>query len=276
MSAACRVVGISRQSVYQAVARMECRRTELSVIKEWVLYWRKFMPQLGTRKLYKLIKQKLIEHEIKLGRDGFFTYLKSEGLLVKPKKSFIKTTFSKHWMKKHPNLLKEEGLHNAEHVLVSDITYLESDQGVHYLSLVTDSGSRKIVGHHLSLDMRAENVVKALKMAVKDKRYVENSVHHSDRGVQYCSAIYQDELKANGIQPSMTDGYDCYQNALAERINGILKQEFLIYRCKTIEELKILVAESIKIYNEMRPHLSLNMETPNQVHNRKGQLLELA
>tara|TARA_Y100000588_G_scaffold331853_1_gene369727 strand:- start:61 stop:456 length:396 start_codon:yes stop_codon:yes gene_type:complete len=121
-------VGISRQSVYQAVARMECRRTELSVIKEWVLYWRKFMPQLGTRKLHKLIKQKLIEHEIKLGRDGFFTYLKSEGLLVKPKKSFIKTTFSKHWMKKHPNLLREEDLHNAEHVLVSDITYLESER----------------------------------------------------------------------------------------------------------------------------------------------------
>ncbi len=269
-------MGISRQSVYQAVSRMECRRAELSIIKDWVLYWRKYMPQIGTRKLYTLIKPKLVEHGIKLGRDGFFTYLKSEGLLVKPKKSFTKTTFSKHWMKKHPNLLKEEGLHNAEHVLVSDITYLESDQGVHYLSLVTDSSTRKIVGHHLSLDMRAENVVKALKMAVKDKRYAGNSVHHSDRGLQYCSAIYQNELNANGIQPSMTDGYDCYQNALAERINGILKQEFLLYRCKTIEELKILVTESINIYNEMRPHLALDMETPNAVHNRKGQLRELA
>ena len=113
-------------------------------------------------------------------------------------------------------------------------------------------------------------------MAVKDKRYAGNSVHHSDRGLQYCSAIYQNELNANGIQPSMTDGYDCYQNALAERINGILKQEFLLYRCKTIEELKILVTESINIYNEMRPHLALDMETPNAVHNRKGQLRELA
>jgi len=269
-------VGISRQSVYQAVSRMECRRAELSIIKEWVLYWRKFMPKIGTRKLYKLLKPKLVEHGIKLGRDGFFTYLRSEGLLVKPKKSFTKTTFSKHWMKKHPNLLKEEGLHNAEHVLVSDITYLESDQGVHYLSLVTDSGSRKIVGHHLSSDMKAENVVKALKMAVKDNRYKGNAVHHSDRGLQYCSAIYQKELTAYGIHPSMTDGYDCYQNALAERINGILKQEFLLYRCKTIEELKILVTESINIYNEMRPHLALDMETPNAVHNRKGQLRELA
>ncbi|QVK24346.1 IS3 family transposase [Shewanella dokdonensis] len=276
LAAACRAASISRQSVYQAVARMESRRAELSVIKDWVLYWRKYMPRLGTRKLYSLIKPKLVEHDIKLGRDGFFTYLRREGLLVKPKKSYTKTTFSKHWMKKHPNLLKVEGLHDAEHVLVSDITYLESDQGVHYLSLVTDAVSRKIVGHHLSTDMKADGVVKALKMAVRDKRYIANAVYHSDRGVQYCSAVYQDELIANHIQPSMTDGYDCYQNALAERVNGILKQEFFLYRCKTLEELKIVVRESIAIYNEMRPHLSLDMATPNQVHNRKGQLRELA
>ena len=161
---------------------MESRRAELSVIKDWVQYWRKYMPRLGARKLYTLIKSRLVEHDIKLGRDGFFTYLRSEGLLVKPKKSYTKTTFSKHWMKKHPNLLKEEGMHDAEHVLVSDITYLESDQGVHYLSLVTDASSRKIVGHHVSKDMKAESVVKALKMAIKDKRYIGNAVHHSDRG----------------------------------------------------------------------------------------------
>jgi putative transposase len=124
--------------------------------------------------------------------------------------------------------------------------------------------------------MKADSVVKALKMAVRYKRYIANAVHHSDRGVQYCSAVYQKELLANHIQPSMTDGYDCYQNALAERVNGILKQEFLLYRCKTLAELKILVKGSIEIYNEMRPYLSLNMETPNQVHRRRGQLLELA
>lgn len=251
---------------------MENQIAKLSVVQ----YWRKFMPQLGTRKLYKLIKPKLLEYDIKLGRDGLFTYLRNEGLLVKSKKSFIKTTFSKHWMKKHPNLLKEKGLHDAEYVLASDITYLESDRGVHYLSLVTDAGSRKIVGHHLSSDMKAESVVKALKMAVRDKRYSANAVHHSDRGLQYSSGVFQNILQANHIQPSMIDGYDCYQKALAERVNGILKQEFLLYRCKTQEELKILVRELIAIYNEMRPHLSLNMETPNQVHNRKGQLRELA
>ncbi|WP_107948101.1 IS3 family transposase [Shewanella baltica] len=258
LAAACRAAGMSRQGIYQAVARMESRRAELSVIKDWVQYWRKYMPRLGARKLYTLIKSKLVEHDIKLGRDGFFTYLRREGLLVKPKKSYTKTTFSKHWMKKHPNLLKEEGLHDAEHVLV------------------TDASSRKIVGHHVSKDMKAESVVKALKMAIKDKRYIGNAVHHSDRGLQYCSAVYQNALQASQIQPSMTDGYDCYQNALAERVNGILKQEFLLHRCRTFAELKILVRESIAIYNDMRPHLSLNMATPNQVHNRKGQLLELA
>lgn len=234
------------------------------------------MPRLGARKLYKLIQPQLLNQGIKLGRDGFFAYLRSEGLLVKPKKSYTKTTFSKHWMKKHPNLLKEEGLHYAEHVLVSDITYVESEQGVHYLSLVTDADSRRIVGHHLSSDMKSESVVKALKMAIKDKRYINNAVHHSDRGLQYCSTVYQDVLTTNGIRPSMTDGYDCYQNALAERINGILKQEFLLYRCKTMKELEILVKESVKIYNEMRPHLSLEMNTPDHVHNRKGRLLEPA
>ncbi|WP_139294740.1 IS3 family transposase [Salinivibrio sp. ES.052] len=276
LAAACRATGISRQGVYQAVARMESRRAELSIIRDWVQYWRKYMPRLGARKLYALVKPKLAEHEIKLGRDGFFSYLRSEGLLVKPKKSYTKTTCSKHWMKKHPNLLKEDGLHDAAHVLVSDITYVESDQGVHYLSLVTDANSRKIVGHHVSEDMKVDNVVKALKMAVKDKRYIGNAVHHSDRGSQYCSAVYQSALQESQIQPSMTDGYDCYQNALAERVNGILKHEFLLYRCKTLTELKILVKESIAIYNEMRPHLSLSMATPNQVHNKKGQLLELA
>ncbi|MFM2478266.1 IS3 family transposase [Celerinatantimonas sp. MCCC 1A17872] len=276
LAAACRATGISRQSIYQAVERMASRRATLSVIKDWVLYWRRFMPRLGTRKLYTLIKPKLVDQDIKLGRDGFFAYLRSQGLLVKPKRSFTKTTDSKHWMRKYPNLLKEGRQPHAAHVLVSDITYVESDQGVHYLSLVTDASSRKIVGHHLSKDMKADNVVKALQMAVKDKRYLGNAVHHSDRGVQYCSAVYQNVLQKNRIQPSMTDGYDCYQNALAERVNGILKQEFLIYRCKTLAELAKLVRESIAIYNELRPHLSLNMETPNQVHNRKGQLLELA
>lgn len=226
------------------------------------------MPRLGTRKLYQLIKPQLIEAGIKLGRDGLFAYLQDQQMLVKPRKNYTKTTHSKHWMKKHPNLLKALEISQPEQVLVSDITYVESDEGVHYLSLVTDASSRKIMGHELSWDMKAENVVKALHKATRACNQTEAVIHHSDRGVQYCSWLYQEALRVNGMVPSMTDGYDCYQNALAERVNGILKQEFLLYRCKTFAELKALVDESIAIYNQMRPHLSLGMKTPEEVHSK--------
>lgn len=229
------------------------------------------MPQVGTRKLYKLIKPELMERKIKLGRDGLFTYLRLHNLLVKPKKNYTKTTNSKHWMRKHPNLLKEYKATKAEEVFVSDITYLKSDEGTHYLSLTTDAYSRRIMGYELSGEMKASDVVKALKMAIKNKRCSHQAIHHSDRGLQYCSDEYQQALNQHNIMPSMTDGYDCYQNALAERVNGILKQEFLMYECKDINELKQLVEESIYIYNEIRPHLSLGMKTPNQVHYEKGQ-----
>lgn len=232
------------------------------------------MPRLGTRKLYFLLKQKFIEQGIKLGRDGFFDYLRSERLLVKPKRSYVKTTYSKHWMKKHPNLLKELVVKKPEDVFVSDITYVQTENGVHYLSLVTDACSRKIMGYELSDEMKATDVVKALDMAIANRLYERETIHHSDRGLQYCSGIYQQTLSEHRIKPSMTDGYDCYQNALAERVNGILKQEFLLYQCKNISELTELVDESIYIYNNMRPHLSLSMQTPNEVH-EKGQQLAL-
>lgn len=270
MSRACKLLGITRQAIYQRVHRDNARALELAPVKSMVLEIRRFMPRLGGKKLYFLLKPKFIEQGIKLGRDGFFSYLKHEKLLVKPKRSYTKTTFSKHWMRKHPNLLKELRPKAAETVFVSDITYVQSEQGVHYLSLVTDAYSRKIMGYELSDEMKATDVVKALDMTVENRQYQCEAIHHSDRGLQYCSQVYQDKLNKNHITPSMTDGYDCYQNALAERINGILKQEFLLYKCQNLEELKQLVEESILIYNEMRPHLSLGMKTPNQVH-KKGQ-----
>lgn len=237
---------------------------------------RRFMPRLGTRKLYYLIKPALCERGIKLGRDGLFDYLREADLLVKPKRSYTKTTFSKHWMRKHPNLLQEVNADQPETVFVSDITYVESDEGVHYLSLVTDACTRKIMGYEVSREMKASDVVKALKMAVRSRLNTAPLIHHSDRGVQYCSSEYQQVLRDYDIKPSMTDGYDCYQNALAERINGILKQEFLLYRCKSFEELKVLVEQSVSIYNRLRPHLSLGMKTPEDVHEKASSLWELA
>lgn len=264
----CRLFGISPQAIYQAEKRQQQRHQVLSPVKALVQHWRQRMPRLGTRKLYELIKPELDRLNIKLGRDGLFDYLRQEGMLVKPKRCYTKTTLSKHWMKKHPNLYQDLDVERTEQAFVSDITYLESDEGVHYLSLVTDAHSRKIMGHHLSRDMKAESVVKALEQAIRSRCHHAPLIHHSDRGVQYCSAVYQAQLAANDIAPSMTDGYDCYQNALAERVNGILKQEFLLYRCKSFDELGVLVAESIDTYNRYRPHLSLGMKTPEEVHKK--------
>lgn len=276
MSKACRLIGISRQAIYQREKRVAERKAELEPVKDWVMQYRRFMSQLGTRKLYHLIKPTLEKQHIKLGRDGLFDYLRDAGLLIKPRRSYTKTTFSKHWMHKYPNLLKGTRVDKPEQVFVSDITYLESDEGVHYLSLVTDACSRKIMGYEVSREMKSADVVQALKMAIKARQTHRLLIHHSDRGVQYCSSDYQRVLEQNNIRPSMTDGYDCYQNALAERVNGILKQEFLLHRCKSFEELKLLVEQSINVYNRLRPHLSLGMKTPEEVHKKASSVLELA
>lgn len=268
LSRCCRLFGISRQAIYQRWARSERRSQELSVIKPLVQSIRMRMPRIGTRKLYYLLKREFVKREIKIGRDALFDYLRSESMLIRPKKNYTKTTFTNHWLRKHPNLLPVIKIKRPEQVFVSDITYLKTGQGTHYLSLITDAFSRKIVGYHLSDDLNTESVAKALKMAIKQRSTNQALIHHSDRGIQYCASIYQELLQNNHIQPSMTDGYDCYQNALAERMNGILKQEFLIYQCETKQELKKLINESIYIYNNDRPHLSLKMKTPNFIHEK--------
>jgi putative transposase len=260
--------GISRQAVYQLEQRRRQREKELSQIKPLIREVRMKMPRLGTRKLYYLLKNDFEALHIKIGRDALFDYLRAENLLIKPKKSYTKTTQSKHWLHKHPNLLQGFKPQHAEQVFVSDITYIKSRERTHYLSLVTDAFSRKIMGYQLSDNLNTENMLNALKMAVRNRKSQFPLIHHSDRGLQYCAAIYQNQLKLHSIIPSMTDGYDCYQNALAERINGILKQEFFIQTCKSRNELEKLVKESVYTYNELRPHLSLNMKTPNLVHEK--------
>jgi len=272
----CSCLGFSRQAVYQWKERTEKRAKSLEPVIILVHQWRRLLPRIGTRKLYYLLKPELVKRNIKLGRDGLFLLLKNHGLLLKPTKSYTKTTNSKHWLKKHPNLLKEWKIDHVEEAFVSDITYVSSDEGTHYLSLVTDAYSRKIMGYELSDEMKATDVVKALKMAIGEKQTRTSSIHHSDRGLQYCSGEYQNSLKKGGMRPSMTDGYDCYQNALAERVNGILKHEFLMHRCSNRKELEQLVRESIRLYNECRPHLSLDMQTPNAVHEKASRKYPLA
>lgn len=269
MTRLCQWLGISRQAFYQSEKRAQVSTQQNRQILDLVMHYRYLMPSIGTRKLYWLIRPQLMAQGLKFGRDKLFKLLKENSLLIQPKRRYTKTTDSKHWMKKHPNLLKDYSPTQANEVLVSDITYVESAEGVHYLSLVTDAYTRQIKGYKLSRDMKAENVVQALDMAMKmQTQCAFRMIQHSDRGSQYCSELYQSKLKKYGILPSMTDGYDCYQNALAERVNGILKQEFLTTRCKNMEELDQLIAESIVIYNCYRPHLSLGMLTPNQMYEK--------
>lgn len=264
--------GISRQSYYQKRQRVQNRLEQLREVKSEVIAERLHLPRLGTRKLYYRLKKRFQDRGIKLGRDGLFSFLRSEHMLIRKHRSYHKTTNSKHWLRKYPNLLGKRIALRPNEIWVSDITYIETKEKVSYLSLLTDAYSRKIVGHYLHENLHTDGVAAALKNAIKNEKIDQPLIHHSDRGLQYCSSQYQQILNKYGIVPSMTDGYDCYQNALAERMNGILKEEFLITKPANIEQARIIIDQSIKLYNERRPHLSLNYFTPNQVHKKKKSL----
>ena len=207
---------------------------------------------------------------IKLGRDALFDVLRNHRLLVANRRAYHKTTDSHHRFRRHPNLLKagpaQVQATGGEQVWVADITYLPTAGKFAYLSLVTDAYSRKIVGWHVHESLQTEQVAQAMKMALRQRQTSQHLVHHSDRGIQYCSTYYQAIHRRHGITCSMTDGYDCYQNALAERVNGILKMEFLLQRPADLEQARRMVGQSVHIYNHERPHSSLKMQTPDAVH----------
>lgn len=270
LSNACRLFGISRQAIYKREHADVKKQRTMSKVTAIVRYQRKDMPRIGTRKLYYLLEQEFKANGIKIGRDRLFDFLRTSHMLIKPAKNYTKTTWSKHWLRKHPNLAKNEVINKAEQLWVSDITYVKTCKENCFLSLVTDAYSRRIMGYYVSDDLKAESVMQALKMAVGNRIYNHDLIHHSDRGIQYCAEPYQDLLKKHGLRCSMTDGYDCYQNALAERMNGILKHEFILNTPEDISQLRKIVAQSINIYNRKRPHLSLKMKTPNQIHKEKS------
>ena len=267
---ACHHYGISRQAYYKQTKALTAKAATANAVVQLVRNQRIKLPQLGTRKLHYLLKPTLAQMQIKLGRDGLFDVLRGANLLVAPKRSYHKTTNSHHRFRKHPNLLKAgEGqviATGSEQVWVADITYIPTREQTVYLSLITDAYSRKIVGHYVHTSLHTDQVAKALSLAVKGRQTKQRLVHHSDRGIQYCSKDYQSIHAIAGITCSMTDGYDCYQNALAERVNGILKQEFLLDLPKDLAEARVIIEESIKAYNSLRPHLCLKYKTPDAVH----------
>ena len=226
------------------------------------------MPRLGGRKLYYLLQQHLRQNDIKLGRDAFFDFMREHGLLIKPRRKYCKTTHSEHWMKKYDNLLQELTPNGCEQVLVSDITYVQTLEGFAYLFLVTDVYSKRILGHVTEANLLAESGLIALKQATSLLRTTEGVIHHSDRGVQYCSGPYTEFLLSCNMFISMTEPASPTQNAVAERVNGILKTEWIYHMetFKTIEEAKQKIDEIIVIYNQERPHETLGKLTPMEAH----------
>ena len=263
---ACTLFGVDRQVYYRKITRRKKRQSNASIVVSMVLEIRETMPKIGAKKLYFLLKSEM--NNLKIGRDKFIDILRANHLLVIPKRSYHITTNSHHRFRKHQNQILELQIQRPEQVWVSDITYIGKRDNPCYLSLVTDAYSKKIVGFNVADNMNTESTLKALKNAIKNKKYENLSlIHHSDRGLQYCANDYQKTLNKSNIKCSMTQNSDPYENAVAERINGILKQEFDIDKFnKTLPIMKIIVKNAIDIYNEKRPHYSNYMLTPNQMH----------
>jgi transposase InsO family protein len=228
---------------------------------------RRKMPRLGGKKLYHLLRSDL-QKVGKIGRDKFFAILRKHGLLVERKRSFTRTTHSFHRFYKYNNLLKDSTITAPNQCYVADITYIRTEGNFVYLFLLTDYFSRKIVGWSLSKSLSIEGGLLALKMAFKQRGKPDFSlIHHSDRGIQYCSNAYVDLLKKQDSLISMTEENHCYENSLAERVNGILKDEFYLGSTfKNFEQAQKAVSEAVETYNEYRPHWSLGLKTPAEVH----------
>ncbi len=264
----CLWFGVSRQAYYQSRNNILQDQVEQEILLSAVIEIRKSHKRLGGRKLFFKLEMFMSEHRIKIGRDAFFDFLRDNGLLVRKRKRYHVTTNSNHWMKKYPNLIKDIEALGPNHVWVSDITYWKTKGGHYYISFITDSYSRKIVGCHVASTMEAIESVAALKIALKGLgKHVSGLIHHSDRGSQYCSAKYVDLLKKNNIQISMTENGDPLENAIAERLNGIIKGEYLIdYPVNNLTDAKRILEAVVGLYNEDRPHTSISNLTPSEVH----------
>jgi putative transposase len=229
------------------------------------------MPRIGGRKLHYLLEK----DGIHVGRDKLFDILRHENLLVKKRKRKVFTTQSKHWLTKYANLIEGLVVTRANKLWVADITYIITDNGFAYLFLITDAYSRKIVGYHLSQTLEADGGIEALKMALSQVGWQERIglIHHSDRGVQYCSYNYVNLLHSSKMLVSMTQNGDPYENAMAERVNGILKMEWIHNeRYHDFQQACTRIGEIIRIYNSSRPHLSCDMLTPDEAHYSQGPL----
>lgn len=243
--------------------RLETEQKILDIVKQR----RKSLPREGVRKLEKSLKDEFAKAQLKVGRDSLFNILRKHNMLTLRKKCSTRTTNSLHRFYKYKNIIKDVEVTRPNQVWVSDITYIRTVKGFCYLALVTDMYSRKIVGYNLSDSLELAGCVRALQKALKQPGKRSSLIHHSDRGIQYCSNVYTQLLIKNNIKISMTEENHCYENAMAERVNGILKDEFYLDQTfDSVQHAKKATKNAINLYNQIRLHLSLNFKTPNYVH----------
>ena len=266
----CRQLGYSKQAYYKSIRNKQVKTCYHNIARQKVLAIRQRMPRLGVRKLYYLLKEEFDREHIAIGRDKLFAILRQADLLIVRKKRYEKTTNSRHWMRKHPNLVKGRQVVRPEQVWVADITYIATRQRYCYLHLLTDAYSKKIMGYEVSNDLSASSTLKALTMGLSQRQYTGKLIHHSDRGLQYCSAAYVQLLQTAGVQISMTQDGSPYDNAIAERVNGILKDEFgLDDVFENLHQIQLQVKQAVRLYNQSRPHMSCSMLTPEKMHDQK-------
>lgn len=263
----CGEYGLNRDAYYKFLKRFTKQKKVDNQVITLVKESRRTLPREGTRKLLKSLKSEFNKNNIKIGRDQLFSLLRENNMLIKRKRYSCRTTNSYHRFYKYKNNIKDLEITRPNQVWASDITYIRTVRGFCYLALITDMYSRKIVGYDLSDTLELSGCLKALKKAIYQNKSKENVIHHSDRGIQYCSNVYTNELKRNNIEISMTEENHCYENAMAERVNGILKDEFYLDQTfASMTQAKRATKNAIKLYNSKRLHLSLDFKTPNSIH----------
>jgi len=272
----CGWFGITRQAYYQNNWEGISTTLEEDLIIQRVKKIRETHRRMGTRKLYEMLQPFMLEHQIKIGRDALFNMLSANHLLVRKRKRRIQTTNSYHWLRKHPNLISKFVPTEPNQLWVSDITYWKIKTDEHlYISFITDAYSRKIVGYQVAETMEAIESIQALQMALSALGAESHLhlIHHSDRGIQYCSHAYVKLLQDYNIKISMTESGDPLENALAERINGIIKEEYLeTYDISNLKDAKKLLKSVVELYNTERPHMSISNLTPNIIHHSKNEI----
>ena len=258
VSSLCKEAGVSRQSYYQGRRRYDSYSNKVQKVVDKVSSIRIIHPRMGGRKLLEKTRDLLKEYGIKIGRDKYFDILRANNLLVKKRRNYHRTTNSYHHFYKYKNIIKDIKINEPNSVWVSDLTYIRTYEGFLYLSLISDAYSRKIIGYEVSDNLETVGCLKALKMAIREFPGGKSPIHHSDRGVQYCSKLYVNVLKGKKIKISMTEENHCYENAIAERVNGILKDEFYLDQTfDSTAQAKSATKNAIKLYNQIRLHLEL-------------------